>query len=136
MSGAKESPALALIRYTRNFESNLKSIESFWIESGFAPGFDRLLDGLEDSVLPILQRHPRIGRPFARREARSAEAQAAIARIQGRVSRIGVHAEVREYVMDDYVVLYVVADDVGSVRTMVQLLAIKHHKQLGDMSAV
>lgn len=135
MAGSKEDAPLALVRYAHNFALNLENIESFWIENQFAQGHDHLLDALGDTVILILQRHPRIGRPFMRRDVESVEAQAVVARIGKRISALGENAEVREYVMDDYVVLYLVVDGAEGEPMMVHLLAIKHQKQLGfDMS--
>lgn len=133
--GTKEAPR-ARVRYAHNFAQNLETIESFWIENQFPQGYDRLLDALSDTVVPNLQRHPRIGRPFMRRDVESMEAQAVVARIGKRLSALGENAEVREYVMDDHVVLYLVADGAEGEPLMVHLLAIKHQKQLGfDLSA-
>ena len=131
MAGGKKGAPLALVRYAHNFALNLESIESFWIENKFAQAYDRLLDALGDTVIPILQRHPRIGRPFMRRDVESVEAQAVIARIGKRIAARGENAEVREYVMDDYLVLYLVADGTEGVPATVHLLAIRHQKQLG-----
>ncbi|OUM00599.1 type II toxin-antitoxin system RelE/ParE family toxin [Variovorax sp. JS1663] len=136
MAGAKADAPLALVRYAHNFALNLEDIESFWIENQCAHGYDRLLEALGDTVVPILQRHPRIGRPFLRRDVESVEAQAVAARIAKRLSALGETAEVREYVMDDHVVLYLVVDGAEGEPTMVHLLAITHQKQLGfDVSA-
>jgi plasmid stabilization system protein ParE len=133
--GTKEAPR-ARVRYAQNFAQNLEAIESFWIENRFPQGYDRLLDALSDTVVPNLQRHPRIGRPFMRRDVESMEAQAAVARIEKQLFALGENAEVREYVMDDHVVLYLVADGAEGEPLMVHLLAIKHQKQLGfDLSA-
>src|SRR5215207_10386182 len=131
MAGGKEDAPLALVRYANNFALNLESIESFWIENQFAQGYDRLLDDLGDTVVPTLQRHPRIGRYFMRRDVESVEAQAIVARIGRRISALGQKAEMREYVMDEYVVLYLVVDAAEGEPVMVDLLAIKHQKQLG-----
>lgn len=137
MAGSKEDAPLALVRYAHNLALNIENIESFWIENQLAQGYDRLLDALGNTVIPILQRHPRIGRPFMRRDVESVEAQAVVARIGKRISALGENAEVREYVMDDYVVvLYLVVDGAEGEPMMVHLLAIKHQKQLGfDVSA-
>ena len=39
-------------------------------------------------------------------------------------------ADMREYVMTDYVVLYAVLDETADRPSVVHLLSIKHHKQL------
>ena len=124
MMASDEEEPLAEIRYTANFAANLEGIAAFWDESGFAKGYDRLLEELTDVVLAHLERHPRMGRPFMKRQPESIEAQMALARLDKQ------SAEVREYVMDDYLVLYSVHESRPHPRLVVHLLAIKHHKQL------
>lgn len=126
----REAPR-ALVRYARNFELNLESIEAFWMENEFALGYERLLDALTDVVIPNLQRHPRMGRQFMSRSAESVEAKRLVERISLRLSAFGPAAQVREYVMDEYLVLYLVSDGASGEPSMVQLLAIKHQKQFG-----
>ncbi|HEY2257260.1 MAG TPA: hypothetical protein VGI11_16615 [Variovorax sp.] len=121
---------LAHVRFVGNFALNLESIEAFWIENEFAAGYDRLLDALTDVMVPNLQRHPRIGRPFMSRAAASVEAQRLMERIDARLSALGQGAEIREYVLDDYLVLYLVSSIADHERGLVQLLAIKHQRQL------
>jgi hypothetical protein len=127
----EEGASLARVQYARNFASNLESIEAFWLDNDFAQGYERLLDALTDVVVPNLQRHPRMGGRFLNRAVESVEAKRLLERIGLQLSALGPDAEVREYVMDEYLVLYLVSDghagDAGGVR----LLAIKHHKQLG-----
>ena len=124
MMASDEKEPLAEIRYTANFAANLEGIAAFWDESGFAEGYDQLLEELTDVVLAHLERHPRMGRPFMNRQPESTEAQMALARLDKR------SAEVREYVMDDYLVLYSVRESRPDPHVVVHLLAIKHHKQL------
>ena len=126
-----EEVPLAVVRFARNFALNLERIEAFWMENDFAQGYDRLLDALTDVVVPNLQRHPRMGRPFMSRTAESVEAERLVERIGPRLSTLGPGAQVREYVMDEYLVLYLVADATTGEQSIVQLLGIKHHKQLG-----
>lgn len=64
------------IRFTENLTANLRNVETFWDENQFAQGFDRLVDELTDSVVPILKRHPRMGRNFLQRQPRSVDAVA------------------------------------------------------------
>ncbi|MBT2336417.1 type II toxin-antitoxin system RelE/ParE family toxin [Variovorax paradoxus] len=130
-SNEEEGASLALVRFARNFASNLESIEAFWTENDFAQGYERLLDTLTDVVVPNLQRHPRMGRRFLSRAVESVEAKRLLERIGGRLSALGPDAQVREYVMDEYLVLYLVTGGGTAEPSVVQLLAIKHHKQLG-----
>lgn len=81
-------------------------------------------------VVPNLERHPGMGRPFLQRTVDSVEAERIAERIASRLSALARDAQVREYVMDDYLVLYVHLRD-HDLPGVVHLLAIKHQKQLG-----
>ncbi len=108
------------VKLTANFEANLASIEKFWIEADALQSYDRLLAVLLDSVLPNLEQFPQMGRPFLSRPANSIESQAVVERLKTRVGR----GDVKEYLLDDYLVLYALIGD------SVYLLSIRHHKQL------
>lgn len=111
---------VAAVKLTANFEANLLAIESFWSASGAPQGYERLLDDLLDTVIPNLEVHPQIGRPFLERPAHSVEAQTMMGRLSARVGR----GELREYLARDYLILYALIGDI------VYLLAIRHHRQL------
>lgn len=118
--------ARVAVRITRNFERNLAGIEVFLAEAGAARAYDVLLEALAATVIPSLERYPRIGRPFLERTAQSVEAQERIRALKPRTDA----GELREYVAGDYLVLYAL---IGST---VHLLAIKHHRQLSfDLEA-
>lgn len=129
VSGVMPNVSLAEVRYTANFEQNLVDIERFWTENEFPPGYDRLLDELLETVVPNLERHPRMGRPFLSRLPASVEAQTLVERLTAQIAGFGQNAEIREYVMMDYLALYAVVDGSGGVPCC-NLLSIKHHKQL------
>ena len=115
------------IRSTANFSANLDSIEAFWGECQFAQGHDRLLVELAGTTLAHLQHHPRMGRDFLQRPPDSIDAQARLQKLNAllRTQGAGTHnAEIREYGMRDYLLLYALVDDV------IHLLAIRHHQQL------
>ena len=108
------------VKLTANFEANLLAIESFWGEAGAPQRYAHLLDELLDTVIPTLEEHPRIGRPFLERPAHSVEAIALIGRMSARIGR----GELREFLAGDYLTLYAWISDT------VYLLAIRHHHQL------
>ena len=112
------------VKFTANFEANLASIEAFLTEGEFAQGYDRLLDELSDVVVPNLERFSAMGRPFLTRTTHSVEALTIVDRLRVTLVRIAADAEIREYIMRDYVILYVL------VRDDAYLLSIKHHRQL------
>lgn len=112
------------VKFTANFESNLAEIEAYWSANQFPQGYDRLLDDLGETVIPNIERFPDMGRPFNERQAESVEAVTKLDALKKRLAKLDRTGELREYVMDDYLVLYVTLNSVA------YLLAIKHHKQL------
>lgn len=130
MASSEGAQGRAQVRFTANFEANLAGIEAFWIENEFPDGYDRLLDELSDTVITNLERHPRIGRSFFGRMSESVEALGLSEQLRTRLVAHDAGAEIREYVMDAYLVLYAVMNQKSPKATAVYLLAIKHHKQL------
>ncbi len=113
-------------KLTANFERNLAEIEQFLLEAEAPHAFDDLLDELLGTVLPNLERFPALGRPFFNRAVGSAEATNALAALQNKLAAVGwgSTASLREYVMAQFLVLYMQAGDT------LFLLSIKHHRQL------
>ncbi len=112
---------------TANYSANLDRIEDYWYACQFPLGYDRLLEELADTVVNHLQNHPRLGRNFLQRQSHSISAQDRLEQLKALLATLDTdteHAEIREYVMTDYLLLYAL------VREVIYLLAIKHHKQL------
>ena len=126
----KSASSLVEVWYTANFEANLQSIEAFWTENEFPQGYDRLLDELLDTVVTNLERHPRMGRSFISRQPESIEAQKLHEKLQTKMSAHDQPADMREYVMTDYLVLYAILEATADRPSAIYLLSIKHHKQL------
>ena len=113
------------VKLTANFERNLGEIELFLIEADAPQAFDGLLDELLATVIPNLERFPGMGRPFFSRTVGSVEATNALATLRAKLSAVMLEPDgLREYIMDNYVVLY------AHIDASVQLLAIKHQRQL------
>lgn len=108
------------VKLTANFERNLEAIELFLCGVDAPQVYNRLLDELTDSVIPNLENFPAIGRPFLARSVRSVEVANALRRLQSQLS----DGDLREYLFKDYLLLYAQFGDV------IQLLSIKHHRQL------
>jgi len=108
------------VKITANSEANLASIEAFCIKDDAPHGYALLLDDLLQTVIPNLEQFPNMGRPFLARQAQSIEAQAMIERLKARAGR----GEIREYLTDDYLILYALIGDAA------YLLSIRHHRQL------
>jgi hypothetical protein len=118
------STKIATVKLTKNFEANLESIEAFWNENEFPQGYDRLLDDLTAILIPNLERFPQMGHAFIDRQPQSVEALSKHEQLRAKLARLAKDAEIREYVLDDYLLLY------AWVKSDVYLLSIRHHKQL------
>ena len=114
-----------VVKLTDSFERNLVDIESFLNKVDAPHAFDGLLDDLLDTVIPNLERFPGMGRPFLNRSVGSVEATNALDALLTKLKALLVEpADLREYVMNQYLVLYLQID--GNIH----LLSIKHHRQL------
>jgi plasmid stabilization system protein ParE len=109
------------VRIAANFERNLDSIREFLIEQEAAAGCDSLITRLFGDVIPNLTRFPKMGRDFLGRDPLSDEGRAKLHSLK---MKSGKHTEIREYIADEYLLLYAFRDSV------VILLAIRHHRQL------
>ena len=89
-----------------------------------------MLDELIDTVLPNLERHPRISRPFMGRQPDSIEAKKQCARLQAKMAAHAQPADMREYLMADYLVLYALLDATHDRLAKIYLVSIKRYKQL------
>lgn len=114
-----------VVKYSANFEPNLDEIERFLTDAGAPQAFAGLLDELQDTVIPNLQRFPRIGHAFLSRETRSVEASDASSSLVARLAALTPEADaLREYVMKDYLLLFVTISEV------IYLLAIRNQRQI------
>lgn len=109
------------VRITENFERNLEGVRAFLVENEASAAFEGLLDAIFDRLIPNLEQHPRIGRDFMSRSPQSAKGRSLRKRV---TALLGRAAELREYILDDYIVLY------GIDGAELAVLAIKHHRQL------
>jgi hypothetical protein len=110
----------AAIKLTANFERNLASVEAFCAEEAAPQLYDKLLDTLLQTVLPSLEQFPQMGPSFLARKSGSVEARRITRRLESAIAR----GDIREYLFDDYLVLYAIVQDA------IYLLSIKHHRQL------
>ncbi|OAX87029.1 hypothetical protein A7D16_03020 [Xanthomonas nasturtii] len=112
------------VKLTAHFESNLAAIEAFLREIYALQAFDALVDTLMDTVIPNLERFPDMGRLLLERPIHSVEVANGVARLRKQLDFIVKDAELREYVMADYLMLYV------QITGTVYLLSIRHQRQL------
>lgn len=117
-------PTKALVKFTANFERNLKELDAFLVQAQAPHAFDALLDELTDTVIPNLESFPGMGRLFMQRTTRSVEATNGMARLTQQLKAMAKDAELREYVMNHYLLLY------ARIKGVVYLLSIRHQKQL------
>ncbi len=106
--------------FTENFSANLADIEAFLAPEG-SRAFQRLLDRLFADIVPTLCRFPQSGRSFLNRAIKSAKADVLTKELRRLLNK---NDDVREFVMDDHLVLYLLR------RNQIVFLAIKHHRQL------
>jgi len=109
------------VRITANFQQTLDSIREFLSEQEAEAGFDSLITHLFEDVIPNLKRFPKMGRDFLARAPLSDEGRAKLHALK---MKSGKYTEIREYIADEYLLLYALRDSV------VILLAIRHHRQL------
>lgn len=108
---------------TANFRAMLSAIEAYWDEVQFPVGYDRLHEEIETVAIARLERFPSMGRPFLDAKPDTFDALVRCELLAGRALEDGV---VREYMLKDYVILYVQTADV------VSLLSIRHFKQTSE----
>lgn len=121
---ARKGAQKIAVRFTANFDANLAEIEQFLNEAGVPQAFDELLGELAESVIPNLESFPAIGRLFLERAVGSVEVSNGVGVLRSKLQRVGDDAELREYVLAHYLLLYVRLGDV------IHLLSIRHHRQL------
>lgn len=109
------------VELAASFLERLDALEAFLVEADAGFAFDRLVAELRTTVVPNLARFPRIGRRYLDNAPRSVEALTLLASLPD-----GSADALREYLHGDYLMLYVVAED----KALVQLLTIRHHREL------
>ena len=106
--------------FTENFSLNLDALRLFLEPEGRA-AFERLLDRLFDDIVPMLCRYSQSGRFFLQHPIRSREARSLSQKLKTFLKK---GDELREFIMDDYLILYLRRD-----RRLI-FLSIKHHRQI------
>jgi len=106
--------------FTQNFSANLLAIQVFLGSEGHKR-FERFLDRLFDEIVPRLCRFPKSGRSFLTHAIHSAEAKSLVKKLRMRLNR---DDDLRECIVDEYVVLYLLSDN------RIVFLSVKHHRQL------
>jgi hypothetical protein len=106
--------------FTQNFSANLTTIQTFLGPEGNA-AFQGLLEHLFDEVVPTLCRFPHSGRALLAHAIHSAKAKNLARKLR---SRLAKSDDLREYIVDDYLLLYLLRGN------QLVFLSIKHHRQL------
>jgi len=115
MAGNKKRPVI-----TENFAVNLDQIRLFLGSDG-RKAFEKLLDRLIEDIIPLICQYSQSGRSLLRRPVGSIEAGQLLRQLEGLLS---AGEEVREFIVDDYIILYLVRKKEAA------FLSIKHHRQL------
>jgi len=87
------------VKHTANFEHNFEEAEAFLLAADAPQAFDALLDELTNTVIPNLERFPRMGRLFFERSTRPVEVSNAIVGLKAKLKAFAKDGETREYVM-------------------------------------
>lgn len=96
----------------------MREISRFVLKQEAVQTYDRLLDDLEHVIYPNLRAFPHIGKPYLEGPVQSTEALMATAKLP----RNAAHT-LRQYVHDDFVILYTVLPD------SIHLISIRHHRE-------
>ncbi|KIG04218.1 type II toxin-antitoxin system RelE/ParE family toxin [Caballeronia concitans] len=119
-----EAPKRAVIRISRQFEARIADIERYWQRLDQPRSFERMVEAFETKAEPLLERFPAIGRLFLNTVPDTyvalLDCEELIQETEGAKER----AELREFVFDDYVLLYLLVGDT------VLLASIRHCKEL------
>jgi len=114
-----------VIKFTRNFATNLDEIERLFTEPEAPQAYAALLDELLETVIPNFERFPGMGRPFMLRQPRSVESTNALTALRAKLLALTTDPEaLREYLLKDFLLLYAQID--GAI----YLLAIRNQRQL------
>ncbi len=108
-----------------NFTQNLAMIAQFWTICQVPKQHLKLLGIIANTLYPNLESFPLIERVFTIDNPQDAYIQARALDLLARAKATLNGVEIREYVLDDYLVLY------GVDAQRIYLIAIKHHKQAG-----
>jgi hypothetical protein len=114
------APQSAYVVYTHNFEENLQAIADFWLKNDFTVDYDRLLQTLLFTIVPSLERHQKIGKPFA----------LSFAEFNDAPWHENDTQYVQELVFSDYALLYLLPPATTGATQTIYMLAIKHQKQV------
>jgi plasmid stabilization system protein ParE len=106
--------------FTENFSANLRAIENF-LGPDHDAAFRILLKRLFDDIIPTLCRFPQSGRSFLAHAIQSTRAKNITKKLRARLEKSD---DLREFILDDYLLLYLVRGD------RIVFLSIKHHRQL------
>jgi hypothetical protein len=103
---------------TQSFELDLERIDRFFATSPTPDRVNALVDVLNDELIPLLERLPRVGRPFDR-STLSGDSAPLFDRIEARLRS----REARVIGRDAFAILYVVSEK------KVFLVGLKHHRE-------
>ncbi|HDS1390887.1 TPA: hypothetical protein UOJ11_000433 [Stenotrophomonas maltophilia] len=104
------------------YELRLDEAVAHLLDVGADAAAQALLDQAYEALPKRLAQAPRIGREFIVRNPETSEVLAAWAAVR---ELLGDDIELREYILGDYLALYVIHQD------CIHLLTLRHHRQCG-----
>ncbi len=105
-----------------SYERSLDGALDFLLQNDALPAAQHLLDRALVFLPELLSRFPRAGRDFVARNPASPKVVEAVEQVR---ALMRADIELREYVLDDYLVLYAIR------KQTVYLLTLRHHRQSG-----
>ncbi|AET88549.1 MULTISPECIES: type II toxin-antitoxin system RelE/ParE family toxin [Caballeronia] len=112
------------VRIMGCFDTRLTDIERHYDRTGRLQAFDLLVESLHDRALPLLRRFPAIGRRVLNTNPDTVHALQAYEQVVEATVVASSAPELREYIFDDYVLLYLLTDDT------IYLVSIRHSKEV------
>ena len=112
------------VRILGCFDTRLTDIERYCDRTGRLETFGLLVESLHDRALPLLRRFPAIGRRVLNTNPDTVHALLAYEQIVDATVLTSSTPELREYIFDDYVLLYLLTDDT------IYLVSIRHSKEV------
>lgn len=123
--------AKCVVKLTAGFQRKIEQPEAQLQEANARRAFDQLVGNLLDTAIPNLQAFPDLGRPFLQRAIRSVEAANAVDKIRKKIRALDDACDLREYVLDEYLMLYAHLGD------EVVLLSIRHQREISfDLESI
>ena len=113
------------IQVSSDFDARLADIERYWDRVDQPRSFLRLVEAIEKKVMPLLRRFPAIGRRVFNSKPDAVDTLLVMEELAELMQARGWGpGDLHEYLFDDYVLLYLLSNDV------VTFLSLRHTKEV------